>query len=109
MRTFPKISPNPKRPDFGKHCKYQLVKFNPSNAWNNEAESNEMFINTYDYFLLTAENAEDCASVFQGKRTLGNCTIWPVTVMIKVMKMNRATMSKLITACGVVWNQPKLW
>ena len=64
VRAFPKISSNRKGPDFGKYCKYQLIKFKPwegepSNAWNNEVESNEMFINTYDYFLLTAENAED--------------------------------------------------
>ena len=64
VRTFPKISSNPKGPDFERYCKYQLIKFKPwegepSNAWNNEAESNEMFINMYDYFLLTAENAED--------------------------------------------------
>ena len=31
----------------------------PSNAWNNEEESNEMFINTYDKFLLTG-SAEEC-------------------------------------------------
>jgi hypothetical protein len=30
----------------------------PSNAWNNEDESDEMFINTYDFFLMTDEFAE---------------------------------------------------
>ncbi len=63
VRTFPKISANPGGPDFGKYCKYQLIKFKPwegqpSNAWNNEEESDEMFINTYDRFLLT-DSAED--------------------------------------------------
>ena len=63
VRTFPKISTNPGGPDFGKYCKYQLIKFKPwegqpSNAWNNEEESDEMFINTYDRFLLT-DSAED--------------------------------------------------
>ena len=32
----------------------------PANAWNNEEESDEMFINTYDRFLLT-DCAEDYA------------------------------------------------
>ena len=71
VRTFPMISSNPKGPDFGKYCKYQLIKFKPwegepSNAWTNEAESNEMFINTYNYFLLTAENAEDYGKYLKG-------------------------------------------
>ncbi len=63
VRTFPKISANPGGPDFGKYCKYQLIRFKPwegqpSNAWNNEEESDEMFINTYDRFLLT-DSAEE--------------------------------------------------
>ena len=75
MRTFPKISSNPKGPDFGKYCKYQLIKFKPwegepSNAWNNEAESNEMFINMYDYFLLTVENAEDYVFQYSQEKEL---------------------------------------
>ena len=64
VRTFPKISANPGGPDFGKYCKYQLIKFKPwvgepSNAWNNEKETDEMFINTYELFLLTDESAEE--------------------------------------------------
>ena len=64
VRTFPKISANPGGPDFGKYCKYQLIKFKPwvgepSNAWNNEKETDEMFINTYGLFLLTDESAEE--------------------------------------------------
>ena len=48
----------PSWPDFGKYCKYQLIKFKPwegepSNAWGNKAESDEMFINTYHLFLHT--------------------------------------------------------
>ncbi len=63
VRTFPKISANPGGPDFGKYCKYQLIKIKswegqPSNAWNNEEESDEMFINIYDRFLLT-DSAEE--------------------------------------------------
>ena len=64
MRTFPKISPNPDGPDFGKYCKYQLIKLKPwvgepSNAWNNEKETDEMFINTYNLFLMTDKFAEE--------------------------------------------------
>ena len=49
VRTFPKVSGNPCVPDFGRYCKYQLITFKPwegepSNAWGNEAESDEMFI-----------------------------------------------------------------
>ena len=75
LRTFPKISSNPKGPDFGRYCKYQLIKFKPwegesSNASNNEAESNEMFINTHDYFLLPAENAEDYVVQYSKEKEL---------------------------------------
>ena len=61
VRTFPKI---PVGPDFGKYCKYQLIKFKPwegepSNAWNNEDESDQMFINAYEFFLMTDEFAEE--------------------------------------------------
>ena len=49
VRTFPKVSGNPHGPDFGRCSKYQLIKFKPwegepSNAWANEVESDEMFI-----------------------------------------------------------------
>ena len=64
VRTFPKISANPAGPDFGKYCKYQLIKFKPwkgqpSNAWNNEDEGDQMFINAYEFFLMTDEFAEE--------------------------------------------------
>ncbi|CAB4017851.1 ATP-dependent DNA helicase PIF1, partial [Paramuricea clavata] len=64
VRTFPKISANPAGPDFGKYCKYQLIKFKPwegqpSNSWNNEDESDQMFINAYEFFLMTDEFAEE--------------------------------------------------
>ena len=44
VRTFPKVSSNPHGPDFGRYCKYQLIKFkpwvdDPSNAWDNVDES----------------------------------------------------------------------
>ena len=29
VRTFPKVSGNPHGPDFGRYCKYQLIKFKP--------------------------------------------------------------------------------
>ena len=63
MRTFPKVSGNIHRPDFGRYCKYQPIKFKPwegepSNAWGNEAESDEMFINT-SYLFLHTDFAEE--------------------------------------------------
>ena len=50
VRTFPKVSGNPHGPDFSRYCKYQLITFKPwegepSNAWGNETESDE--INSY--------------------------------------------------------------
>ena len=58
VRTFPKVSSNPHGPDFGRYCKYRLIKFktwidNPSNAWDNVDESEQMFINSYYLFLDT--------------------------------------------------------
>ena len=63
VRTFPKVLPNPKGPRFGEYCKYQLIKFKPwesqpSNVWDNEEESNEMFVNMYDVFL-SSENGKE--------------------------------------------------
>ena len=58
VQMFPKVSRNPHGPDFDRYCKYQLIKFKtwegePSNAWGNQAESDEMFINNYHRFLHT--------------------------------------------------------
>ena len=58
VRIFPKVSSNPHGPDFGRYCKYQLIKFkpwvdDPSNAWDNDDESEDMFINSYYLFLDT--------------------------------------------------------
>ena len=58
VRIFPKVSSNPHGPDFGRYCKYQLIKFkpwvdDPSNAWDNVDEREEMFINSYYLFLNT--------------------------------------------------------
>ena len=63
VRTFPKVSPNPKGPRFGEYRKYQLIKFKPwkgqpSNVWDNEEESNDMFVNMYDVFL-SSENGKE--------------------------------------------------
>ena len=50
LRTFPNVWESITGPDFGRYCKYQLINFKPwegelSNAWDNEEESDEMFIN----------------------------------------------------------------
>ena len=62
-KTFPKVSSNLHGPDFGRCCKYHLIKFkpwvdDPSNAWNNVDESEEMFINSY-YLFLDADFTHD--------------------------------------------------
>ena len=58
VRTFPKVSANPGGPTFGKYCKCQLIKFKPwegkpSNAWDDNEETDDIFINTYGLFLQT--------------------------------------------------------
>ena len=58
VRTFPKVSANLGGPTFGKYCKYKLIKFKPwegkpSHAWDDNEDTDDMFINTYGLFLQT--------------------------------------------------------
>ena len=57
-RIFPTYSSNPKGPNFGLYCKYQLLRYKPwkitqSNAWNDQEPTDEILINCWHEFLQT--------------------------------------------------------
>ena len=56
VRAFPTYSSSPKSDNYGKFCKYQLVKYkpwkeNPKTLWSNE--SDEAYITSWQQFLST--------------------------------------------------------
>ena len=58
-RIFPTYSPNPKGPNFGLYCKYQLLRYKPwrttqNNAWVDQEPTDEVLINCWHEFLQTA-------------------------------------------------------
>ncbi|CAB4002039.1 Hypothetical predicted protein [Paramuricea clavata] len=57
-RIFPTYSPNPKGPNFGLYCKYQLLRYKPwrttqNNAWGDQEPTDEVLINCWHEFLQT--------------------------------------------------------
>ncbi len=57
-RIFPTYSPNPKGPNFGLYCKYQLLRYKPwqttqNNAWGGQEATDEILINSWQDFLQT--------------------------------------------------------
>ena len=57
-RIFPTYSPNPKGPNFGLYCKYQLLRYKPwrtaqNNAWGDQEPTDEIFANHWQEFLQT--------------------------------------------------------
>ena len=57
-RIFPTYSPNPKGPNFGLYCKYQLLRYKPwrttqNNAWSDQEPTDEVLINCWHEFLQT--------------------------------------------------------
>ena len=58
LRIFPTYSPNPKGPNFGLYCKYQLLRYKPwrttqNNAWGEQEATDEVLINSWQEFLQT--------------------------------------------------------
>jgi len=58
VKTFPTYSSNPDGTNFPLYCKYQLLKYKswttePQNAWDNETESNDLYIGKWFEFLNT--------------------------------------------------------
>ena len=57
-RIFPTYSPNPKGPNFGFYCKYQLLRQKPwtgipNNAWDDQEPADEVVINCWHDKLQT--------------------------------------------------------
>ena len=57
-RIFPTYSSNPKGPNFGLYCKYQLLRYKPwqttqNNTWGDQQPTDEVFINCWHQFLQT--------------------------------------------------------
>ena len=57
-RMFPTYSPNPKGPNFGLYCKYQLLRYKPwqttqNNAWGGQEATDEILVNSWQDFLQT--------------------------------------------------------
>ena len=57
-RIFPTYSPNPRGPNFGLYCKYQLLRYKPwkttqNNAWGDQEATDEILINSWQEFLQT--------------------------------------------------------
>ena len=57
-RIFPTYSPNPKGPNFGLYCKYQLLRYKPwsttqNNAWGDQEPTDEILTNHWQEFLQT--------------------------------------------------------
>ena len=55
-RIFPTYSSNPKGPNFGLYCKYQLLRYKPcrttqKNAWGDEEPTDEILTNHWQEFL----------------------------------------------------------
>lgn len=58
VRTIPNYSSNANGPNYGKFCKFQLLKYkpwlrSPSEIWNNVQESDDIFANVWHQFLST--------------------------------------------------------
>ena len=63
IRTFPNFCPNPSGQNYGKYCKYQLIKYEPwsgevNTAWDGLEDSDDIHIQCYHAFL-TLDNAGD--------------------------------------------------
>ena len=57
-RIFPTYYPNPKGPNFGFYCKYQLLRYKlwrttQNNAWGGQEATDEILINSWQDFLRT--------------------------------------------------------
>ena len=55
-RIFPTYSPNPKGPNFGLYCKYQLLRYKPwqttqNNPWDDQEPTDEILVNCWQELL----------------------------------------------------------
>ena len=59
IRTFPNFSSNPSGKNYGKYCKYQLIKYKPwsgkvTSVWNELEDNDDNHIQCYHDFLSSA-------------------------------------------------------
>ena len=102
-------------PDFGRYCKYQLIKFKysegePTNAFSNEEESDEMFINTNHLFLHTdiAEtyvlgHTQEMSTFFHENhvrmKKVKKMVITMTPMKVKMMEQTIINIKKLMIGC----------
>ena len=68
-RIFPTYSSNPKGPNFGLYCKYQILRYKPwritqNNAWGDQEPTDEVLINCWHEFLQTPYGQSDVPDWF---------------------------------------------
>jgi ATP-dependent DNA helicase PIF1 len=74
-RIFPTYSSNPKGPNFGLYCKYQLLRYKPwqttqNNAWDGQEPTDEIFINCWHEFLQTPYGQSNVPDWFDKLQTV---------------------------------------
>ena len=74
-RIFPIYSSNPKGPNFGLYCKYQLLRYKPwqmtqSNAWDDQEPTDEILINCWHKFLQTPYGQSNVPDWFDKLQTV---------------------------------------
>ena len=65
-RIFPTYSPNPKGPNFGLYCKYQLLRYKPwkttqNDAWGDQEPTDEVLTNHWQTLLRKTLCANQCS------------------------------------------------
>ena len=76
-RVFPVFSSNPKGPNFSLYCKYQLLRYKPwqatqENAWDNQPGSDKIYITSWKAFLQTKYAKQHVPDWFEKLQTLQN-------------------------------------
>ena len=78
-RIFPTYSPNPKGPNFGLYCKYQLLRYKPwqtiqDNAWGGQEATDVILINSWQDFLQTRMVLSDLHTPFNNSEQTSEST-----------------------------------
>ena len=77
-RIFPTYSPNPKGPNFGLYCKYQLLRYKPwqttqNNAWGDQEPTDDVLINSWQQFLQTPYGQSNVPDWFDKLQAVIQC------------------------------------
>ncbi len=78
-RIFPTYSPNPKGPNFGLYCMYQLLRYKPwqtiqDNAWGGQEATDVILINSWQDFLQTRMVLSDLHTPFDNSEQTSEST-----------------------------------